>query len=239
MEEKINAIMLRGVDYKDNDKMLTLYSIERGLVSASVRGVKKAGAKLNFCAQPFCFAEYLLSVNQTRATVIGATEIESFYNLRVNLTSFYCATVICEYLIKGATEEGNEELFMLAVNGLKKLNFSTENGLEVLANFLLQALNQEGYAISGANCFKCGEPAHLGEYAYFDFERGQLLCCDCFSPTSTRILSVTAEALQNLFSGQSSECSSLKYLLKFLAYYVNKKLGFTLNSIDELLEVII
>ena len=56
MEEKLNALMLRGVDYKDNDKMLTLYSLERGLVSAGIKGVKKAGAKLKFASQPFCFA---------------------------------------------------------------------------------------------------------------------------------------------------------------------------------------
>jgi len=41
MEIKVNALALKSVDYKDNDKMLTLFSIERGLLSAGIKGVKR------------------------------------------------------------------------------------------------------------------------------------------------------------------------------------------------------
>ena len=61
MEEKINALMIRSVDYADNDKILSLFSLEQGVISAKIRGVKKAGAKLKFAAEPFCFAEYILA----------------------------------------------------------------------------------------------------------------------------------------------------------------------------------
>lgn len=54
MEEKINALMIRSVDYADNDKILSLFSLEQGVISAKIRGVKKAGAKLKFAAEPFC-----------------------------------------------------------------------------------------------------------------------------------------------------------------------------------------
>ncbi|MBP5193572.1 MAG: recombination protein O N-terminal domain-containing protein [Clostridia bacterium] len=40
MEEKVRAVVLRGVDYKDNDKILTLFSLESGLITAAIRGVK-------------------------------------------------------------------------------------------------------------------------------------------------------------------------------------------------------
>ena len=49
--------MLRAVDYGENDKILTLLSAEEGRITAGIKGVKKAGAKLKFAAQPFCFAE--------------------------------------------------------------------------------------------------------------------------------------------------------------------------------------
>ena len=238
MEIKVNALMLRGVDYKDNDKMLTLYSLERGIIGAGIRGVKKAGAKLKFASQPFCFAEYLLSINGERATVTGATELESFYNLRLDIPSFYMASAISEYLLKCAGEEGDEPLFMLAVNSLKQLNFSSEKKLAVLAEFLLKALDLSGYGIKGDSCEKCSLPAHLGEFAYFDFEKGVLLCEDCAYEGATRILTLTADALQCVIGGEPCEDEKLKYLLMFLNYYVGQKHGEVLSSIDELLQMV-
>ena len=61
MEQIVNALMLKAADYNENDKILTLLTAERGRITAGIKGVKKAGAKLKFAAQPFCFAEYVLS----------------------------------------------------------------------------------------------------------------------------------------------------------------------------------
>jgi DNA repair protein RecO len=218
--------------------MLTLYSVERGIIGAGIRGVKKPSAKLKFAAQPFCFAEYLLSVNGERITVIGATELESFYNLRLDIPSFYMASSISEYLLKCAGEESDEPLFMLAINALKKLNFSSEGKLAVLADFLLKALDLAGYGIKGSACEKCSLPAHLGEFAYFDFEKGVLLCEECAYDGATRILTLTAEALQCVLNGEPCEDEKLKYLLKFLNYYLGQKQGEILSSIDELLQMV-
>ena len=76
MDIKVNALMLRAVDYNENDKILTLLTAEKGKISAGIKGVKKAAAKLKFAAQPFCFAEYVLSSRGDKHTVINATECE-------------------------------------------------------------------------------------------------------------------------------------------------------------------
>ena len=57
MESKVNAITLRAIPFSENDAILTLFSLESGLITAKIKGVKKAGAKLKFIAQPFCFSE--------------------------------------------------------------------------------------------------------------------------------------------------------------------------------------
>ena len=47
MEEiKTKGIVIKSVDYKDSDKLVTIFSAERGLIKARVRGVKKDKAKL-------------------------------------------------------------------------------------------------------------------------------------------------------------------------------------------------
>ena len=78
MEVKVNAIVIRAVDYKDNDRILTLYSLEKGKITAGIKGVKKAGAKLKFASEPFCFAEYILAEKNGRYTVTGASYYEIF-----------------------------------------------------------------------------------------------------------------------------------------------------------------
>jgi DNA repair protein RecO (recombination protein O) len=60
MEIKSNAIVLKSIDYNENDRLLTLFTAEKVKLTAGIRGVRKKGAKLTFASQPFCFAEYIL-----------------------------------------------------------------------------------------------------------------------------------------------------------------------------------
>ena len=53
MEFKADALLLRAVDYGENDRIATLLTAERGKIGAALKGVRKAGAKLRFAAQPF------------------------------------------------------------------------------------------------------------------------------------------------------------------------------------------
>ena len=88
---KVNAVVLRAVDYNDNDKILTLITPELGKISAGIKGVKKAGAKLKFAAQPFCFGEYILAKRGERYTVINCSECQNFYDLSLDIKKYFAA----------------------------------------------------------------------------------------------------------------------------------------------------
>lgn len=239
MEIKLNAVALKSVDYKDNDKMLTLFSLEQGKIGAGVRGVKKAGAKLGFCVQPFCFAEYVLSVNGERATVVGATELESFYKIRLNPRAFYAGSGILEYLLKVCeTNAPDEKLFFLAINSLKTLNFGEKSPECVLAEFLFNALYLSGYGISGVTCAGCDKTAGEFERAYFDFESGELYCENCRTEKMREIMPVTAQAIAFLNDKKEILPESALYALKFLSFYIKLKVGENLKSVDELVKFV-
>jgi len=61
MDIKVRGIVLKASDYKDDDKLLRLYTLEQGKIGAVMRGVKKAKARLKIASQIFCFGEYLLT----------------------------------------------------------------------------------------------------------------------------------------------------------------------------------
>ncbi|MGN0818651.1 MAG: DNA repair protein RecO [Candidatus Coproplasma sp.] len=175
---KVNALMLRAVDYKENDKILTLLTAEKGKISAGIKGVKKAGAKLKFAAQPFCFAEYILAMRGDKYTVTQATECESFYDLRCDVERFYAASAVCE-AANALCFEGDEsaEIFYPAVKALSEM-CSGDHSRALIA-FLLTALGAAGYPIGLENCTECGAPLVSADKMRFDMNTGSFTCWDC------------------------------------------------------------
>ena len=100
MEIKTEGIVLQSMDYKDNDKLLTLFSPTLGKILVGARGVKKPKAKLSFAVQPFCFAEYILAEKGGRYTLTGAYQYESFFSLRLDIVRFYAAIAAFLFLYK-------------------------------------------------------------------------------------------------------------------------------------------
>ena len=96
MEIKTEAIVVKAIDYKDSDKLLTLFSPTLGKITAGIKGVKKPKAKLAFCAQPFCFAEYVLAEKEGRYTVTSAYLHEGFFELRLDVMKYYAGAAAVE-----------------------------------------------------------------------------------------------------------------------------------------------
>ena len=59
-EIKIKGIVISSKDFKEYDKIITIYSLEKGIVYAKLTGVKKPKAKLKTVKEVFCFAEFIL-----------------------------------------------------------------------------------------------------------------------------------------------------------------------------------
>ncbi len=178
MEIKVNALMIRAIDYKDNDKILTLFTADKGLITAGIKGVKRAGAKLKFAAQPFCFAEYILTQKGGRYTVINATEEENFYDLRTDINKFYAASSVIDSIPSLVVEGENAyDMFYIAVRAL--MDMCTGDEIVVLISYLLSALSYSGYSISLSDCAVCGSSLLDCERMRFDMHTGTFSCYDC------------------------------------------------------------
>ena len=175
MECKTDALLLRSADYGENDRIVTLLTAERGKISATMKGVKKAGAKLNFASQPFCFAEYVLAEKGGRYTVTGASLHDGFFALREDISALYgasCVLQACDLLLYEGMTGG--ELLVLAVRALGEL--ASGQGANALLKFLLGALGLAGYPIEAGSCPVCGSiPAGRMR---FDMDRGLFTCFD-------------------------------------------------------------
>ena len=174
MEIKTEGIVLRATDYKENDKLLPLFTPSLGKITAGIRGVRKAKAKLNFAAQPFTFCEYVLAEKGGRYTVTGAYLHDGFFSLRSDILRFYAActlTEVCGAIF--AEEEESDGAFIALAEGLKNLSLEEDDVAETTLTFLLSVLTDAGYMIDLDGCGVCG--GEIQGAIRFDFSAGHFL----------------------------------------------------------------
>lgn len=235
---KVNAVVLRTVDYLENDKILTLLTAERGRITAGIKGVKKAGAKLKFAAQPFCFAEYILAERGGRYTVTQASECESFYSIRTDVNKYYAACAVCETAI-ALTAEGDpdEEFFSFVVHAL--IDMTTGDEALALISFLLNALKLSGYGLTLTEfCPDCGASLKATEKLRFNMEKGTFSCFDCGNGAG--VSGVTYSTLFAAAEGQKSggELSGKIRALKLLREYMTYKTDAKCLSLNEYISLL-
>ena len=236
MEEKESGIVLGAVNFSENDKILNVFTLGKGVVCARIKGVKKAGAKLKFAAEPFCFAEYIFSKNADKRTVIGASLIDSFYPIRENIHKYFCAGTVVEFIKHFYKEEVvDEQEFFLAVNALKEIAY-TDNHLTALVKFLILALENFGYKLTLDGCFCCEK--EIDGRIFFDFRNGAFLCEDCFNGEGREVSIFTYRAMQKAMQNTLVDTDEgAKKALKLLDYYIVNRAEESLNSLKELIKI--
>lgn len=232
MEFKTDALLLRAVDYGENDKIVTLLTAQNGKVGAAMKGVKKANAKMKFAAQPFCFAEYVLTERSGRHTVTSAFLHDGFYPLREDVTAFYGGTLVCEICDK-LTYEGMAcgKLLVSAITALKEL--SNGGGSMSVVRFLLSALRDSGYPVKAESCPYCGEP--LSGRMRFNMESGTFSCDACGGGTAAsestyRVIRAAEHMQENAFE---RNLDGERRALRLLGAYFNYQVESELSSLAE------
>ena len=232
MEIKVDALVLRTADFGENDKMLTLFSLQRGKLSAAAKGVRKAGAKLRFAAQPFCFAEYVLAEKGERRTVISAAGTDGFYALREDIGKFYAAACVCgvcdALLLDGIV---NEALFLYAVTALREMCEGDE--AEALIRFFLRALDLSGYRVSLQACADCG--AELDGRTFFDLAGGCFTCGSCArgAGVSEATLHTLKKCAGFPFAEEKASAEGKKRAVKLLYAYFRAQTGGEVRAVAE------
>ena len=200
MDFKTDALVLRAADYKENDKLLTLFTPSRGKLTAGIRGVRKPKAKLSFAAQPFCFAEYVLAEKGGRYTVISAYLYDGFFPLRSDIVRYYAACAVLEIADSLLMEDGESQaLFIAAVEALKNFSLTDGDAGEILLSFAITALHESGYMLDLDGCGVCG--GEVKGSVFFDFAAGYFTCASC--ALGVRASEATYEVLR--------KCAGLTY----------------------------
>lgn len=232
MDVKVNAVVLKVVDYKENDKLLTLLSVEEGKIRAVIRGIKKPTAKLRFAGQPFCFSEYVLKKRGDYYSVINANCIEMFYELWQDVEKYYCASIIAEFVDEISLDSAqSDDLALLVVNSYKELLCGENSPKFILCKFFIEGLDYAGYKMQNGVCVKCGEV--IEGKAFYSFDSGGGVCESC-KENEREIRLTTLKALEKIENGIEEDLDDYYlHVLRLMARYIEYKTGIVLSSLTQ------
>ncbi len=151
---KVKGIVTRAVPYHESDMIITLVTVEYGAITATARGCLKPKAKLRYSAEPLNFGDYVLSGKNGRYVVTECSQIDSFLPITMDIEKYYAGAFVLETLQKLSREQ-NPELFVNALKTLTALAYEPCDSDDVIRDFLLTLLKDNGNEIDFANCAIC------------------------------------------------------------------------------------
>lgn len=212
-EIKTKGIVINATDYKDSDKVVTIFSTDFGIIKARARGVKKAKAKLAFATQPFAFVEFMLASKGGFYTIINASSIDQFFDLTTDFDKYiFCLACLelCQKTIK--ENDINRDMFLLLLNSLKVVCYGDTSPIIVFIKFMLEALKFLGFAINLTDCAFCGNELKNKLFA-FSYDYSGMLCAKCSNKHEyLELMQGEYSILKNIEFTNIENLSNLKFL---------------------------
>lgn len=178
MHMDVRGVILRSVDYKEADRILTVLTEEQGLMTVKARGCRRKNSPLAAPTQLFVCSQMTLFEYRDYYTLQEAAIVDQFLGLRGDMEKLSLASYFAEVAQTVAVEgEGCGELMGLVLNsfyGLDKL----DKPLELIRSaFELRAMVLSGYAPLLDACAVCGRPEP--EEPALHLREGVLCCKAC------------------------------------------------------------
>jgi DNA repair protein RecO (recombination protein O) len=205
---KLRAVVLRTVDYGERDRIVTLFSLERGKLSAFARGARSSQRRFGGALEPFNLLAAELTERGGDLWVLESASVErAFGAVRGDLARIACASYAVELareLVRDA--EPHEDLFDRLVAYLERLDAAPAQPWD-LRGFELDALRAAGLMPALDGCARCGRPSG-DEATRLDPAQGGVLCPACLplaAPGSPEVGSVALAALRRVQRGEPAD----------------------------------
>jgi DNA repair protein RecO (recombination protein O) len=178
------AFVLRAVDLRESDRLLTLLTRDLGKVSAVARGVRASRKRFGGALEPFALVEVVLGRGRGREGLFSLSEaslIEAHAGLASDLERLGAAALVIELAREVIPDhEPDARLFDVVAEALGLLSRASGIATRALAiSAALRVLACAGLALSASRCNACGRPVPPGRKAHFDPRRGGIVCTPC------------------------------------------------------------
>jgi DNA repair protein RecO (recombination protein O) len=176
---KTEGIVLRSIRYGEADRVLHLYTPDRGRVSAIAKGVQRARSRFGGRLEPFFRLDLVLYEGRSELlTVTSAETLAAHRRLREDAGALDGAARACEAVARVFDDgEPHRGVYHLLANELSLLDREPARaGRPNALAFRIKLLLAAGFAPQLAACASCGDDEHL---VGFSGAAGGVVCSSC------------------------------------------------------------
>lgn len=179
------AIVLSRHDFRENDQIISLYTLEKGKIEVLARGIKKIISKNSACLEPFFVVEAEIIKGRELDRLASVQPIESFDKIRTNLLKSAMAGAVVglvKRLLRG--EEKETKIFYLLRDWLVYINKNVQPAKNLIIVFLVKFLVQLGFVPVLDRCSVCGKHFNHSVISnngqlFFNPIAGGIMCSSC------------------------------------------------------------
>ena len=176
---KTEAVVLRSIRYGEADRVLHLYTAERGRIGAIAKGVRRPRSRFGGRLEPFFRTQLVLHEGRGElSTVTAAQTVQAHPALREHRDALERATQACDAVLRlFDAAEPNRPAYHLLCRELALLDAeppaaTRAHGLAFRLKLLLAA----GFLPELTACAACGDREHLSGFSASD---GGVVCDGC------------------------------------------------------------
>jgi DNA repair protein RecO (recombination protein O) len=180
---KTEAVVLRSLRFGEADRVLHLYTLERGRVGAVAKGVRRTKSRFGARLEPLSHVELMLHQGSGElATVTGASLVKPHNEAREDSYRLAVGLIGLEAMLRLFTEqERNPRAFEALTRFLDVLDGAERSASEppldsLVLSFQLKLLWLSGYLPHLTSCAECGSEGPLVGYSP---QAGGAVCKGC------------------------------------------------------------
>ncbi|MBQ8458978.1 DNA repair protein RecO [bacterium] len=177
-----DAINLKSYNLSESDKIIVMYSKDKGLIRGVAKGVKKPKSKLGARMDLLVANTLMLHKGRNLDTICQAEVVNSFYKTRQDMDKICYSMYITEVVHNFGVEDDpcSENIYNLLYKTLNAISTSN-NKVEILIaviKFQLKMMIESGFSIELEKCLCCHNDVK-NETMYFVPQLGGIICSNC------------------------------------------------------------
>jgi DNA repair protein RecO (recombination protein O) len=172
------AIVLGHIDFGEADRILKIFTLEKGKISAIAKGVRKISSRKSGHLEPFTQVHLFLAKGRDLDIITQAEAQKPRFDLRADLCRMSLASYVVELLDRFTYDEGsNPGLYRLISQTLDRLE-SLENFETAVRYYEIRLLDLLGYRPQLFQCIDC-DALIQPQNQYFSPLAGGVACPTC------------------------------------------------------------
>lgn len=179
-----DAINLKSYNLSEADKIMVMYSRDKGLIKGVAKGVKKPKSKLGARMDLLVANRLMLHKGRNLDTISQAEALNTFSKTRTNMDKIFYSMYVSEVVNNFGIEDDPcaAAVFDLLYDALTTIS-RADSKIEILVavlKFQLKMMRISGFSLELDKCLCCGQPIE-SENMFFSGHLGGVVCKECNS----------------------------------------------------------